>query len=218
MRKILVVLAVLAVAASAFAGENSGKIVKDKFKVEGNPFEVILNDTVGNKLVHLTVSEMDDTKGDVKVWWLDPENMPKPDAKLNFTWGDRIEECTVESNVVGLMQLQNFSPEGGATIQMHVYFVGDVANRLKLGIIKHENIRPVFNRPGEWGSVVNTSGLKGDKEGGIKDPKYLDLSEYGATVEVKGNSEAILTWVYQPMKGPVIDFGQCDLGLMVVEK
>lgn len=221
MRRVIIILACLAAAASVFAGTNTGKIVKTKIAAPGvgKPFEVVVNDDAGNPLATLSCSKLDTAKGDVKIFWLDPEHMPDAEAKVNFTWGDKIQPCSVGKNVIGLMQLQNFNPDGGATITMKVVFVGDVANRLKYGTIKAADIVPVANTPGEWGSVVNTSGLKGKLEKGITEPKYLDLTEYGATVDVDTtNYEATFTWTYQPVKGLVVMDGQLDIGLMFVQR
>jgi len=221
MRYFLVVVAAIALAAPAFAGVNTGKIVKTKIAAPGvgRQFDAVVNDDAGNPLASISCSKLDTEKGDVKIYWLDPEHMPQGDAPLAFTWGDKIENGTVEQNVVGLMQLQNFYPDGQATFTMKVVFVGHVANRLKMGVIKAADIVPVANTPGEWGSVVNTSGVKGKIEKGITAPKYLDLTEYGAKVEVDTtNYEATFSWTYEPAKGFVVMDGQLDIGLMVVHR
>ncbi len=102
---------------------------------------------------------------------------------------------------------------------MRVVFVGHVANRVKLGTINPEDIIPVANSPGYWGSVVNAKGLKGKQEEGTPKPKYLDLTEYGAEVEVDTeNYEATFTWTYQPTQGFYITDGQLDIGLIQYRK
>lgn len=221
MRCVLVSLAALALAAGAFAGENTGKIVETKVAGpgDGQPFETVVNDAAGNPLADIACSELELGKKDVKIYWLDPEHMPAADAKFYFTWGDNVEECTVEENCVGLGQFRNLFLEGQSTVTMRVVFVGHVANRLKLGTIKAANFIPVANTPGQWGSVVNTSGLKGTLEEGLPGPKYLDLTEYGAAVSVDAqNYEATFTWTYDPALGFIIEDGQLELGLVVVQK
>jgi hypothetical protein len=221
MRRAIIILAAFALAATAFAGENTGKIIKTKFAGpgDGQPFEAVINDDFGNPLMDIKCSELERGEKDVKIYWLDPEHMPKAEAEFQFTWSDKIEDCVVESNCVGLAQFQNFFVEGGATITMRIVFVGHVANRIGLGVIKPEYIIPVANRPGAWDSVINTKGIKGKREGGIVKPKYLDLTEYGAKVKVDTEKhEATLTWVYEPDKGFHIWDGQLDIGLVSYQK
>jgi hypothetical protein len=221
MRSILACGIALALAAWAFAGENTGEIVKAKFSGpgDGKPFEAMVNDEAGNPLMHLTCSMVERGKEDVKVYWLDPEHMPEAEATFYFTWGDRVEEVNVESNCVGLLQLRDFYPEGGATIEMRVVFVGQVANRMQVGAVKPAYIIPVANSPGYWGSVVNDKGLKGEMEEGIRSPKYLDLTEYGAKVAVDANNyEATFTWKYDPVGGLAVYNGQLDIGLVQYQK
>lgn len=221
MRWAIVSLAALALASAAFAGENTGKIISTKIAGPGggNPFEIVVNDAFDNPLMHVKCSEVAEGKKDVKVYWLDPEHMPDAEAKFYFTWGDKVEEVLVGKNCVGLAQFRDFYPQGKATITMRVVFVGQVANRVKLGTIKPGNIIPVANSPGYWGSAVNPKGLKGKKEEGIPTPKYLDLTEYGAKVEVDTeNYEATFTWTYDPAKGFYITDGQLDIGLVQYQK
>ncbi len=220
MRWALVSLAALALAAAAFAGENTGKIISTKVAGpgDGEPFETVVNDAAGNPLMHVTCTAVAEGKKDVKVYWLDPEHMPA-DAPFYFTWQNKVKEVVVGKNCVGLAQFQNFHPEGKATITMRVVFVGNVANRVKLGNIKPEYIIPVANTPGQWGSVVNTNGLKGTLEEGVQTPKYLDLTEYGAKVDVDTNNyEATLTWTYEPAQGFMIAEGQLDIGLIQYQR
>ncbi len=222
MKRILVGLTALALAAAAFAGENTGKIISTKISGpgDGEPFETVVNDAAGNPLMTIECSGVAQGKKDVKVYWLDPEHMPDDEAKFYFTWGNVVKEVEVGKNCVGLAQLRNFYPEGKATITMRVVFVGNVANRIKPGLIKPEYIIPVANSPGFWGSVVNSKGLKGKREEGISTPKYLDLTEYGAKVEVDTESyEATLTWTYEPIEdGFFITDGQFDIGLIQYQK
>jgi len=66
---------------------------------------------------------------------------------------------------------------------------------------------------------VNPKGLKGKQEEGIPTPKYLDLTEYGAKVEVDAeNYEATFTWTYEPAKGFYVTDGQLDIGLVQYQK
>jgi len=221
MKRAIIILAAFALAATAFAGENTGKIIKTKFAGpgDGQPFEAVVNDDFGKPLMDIKCSDLERGEKDVPLYWLDPEHMPKAEAEFQFTWSDKVEDCVVESNCVGLVQLQNFFVEGGATITMRVVFVGHVANRVKLGVIKPEYIIPVANTPGEWDSVINTKGIKGKREGGIVKPKYLDLTEYGAKVTVDTeNYEATFTWTYEPDKGFRIWDGQLDIGLVSYQK
>ncbi len=221
MRRILVGLTALALAAAAFAGENTGKIISTKVSGpgDGEPFETIVNDAAGNPLMDIKCSGVGQGKKDVKVYWLDPEHMPDAEAKFYFTWGNVVKEVLVGKNCVGLAQFRDFYPEGKATITMRVVFVGQVANRVKLGNIKPEYLIPVANSPGFWGSVVNPKGLKGKLEEGIATPKYLDLTEYGAKVEVDTeNYEATFTWTYEPTEGFLITDGQLDIGLIQYQK
>ena len=211
----------LALAATAFAGDNTGEIITAKFSGpgDGEPFEAIINDAAGNPLMHLKCSEVDQGTKDVKAYWLDPEHMPKAEASFYFTWTDTVKKLTVEKNCIGLLQLRNFYPEGQATITMRVVFVGQVANRMKYGNVKPEYIIPVANSPGYWGSTVNAKNLTGTLEEGIDTPKYLDLTEYGAEVAVDTkNNEATFTWTYDPTNGPVVRDGQLDIGLIQFQK
>jgi hypothetical protein len=217
----LVGLTALALAATAFAGENTGKILESKFSGPGDaqPFEAAASDAAGNPLVDLKCSEVSQGTKDVKFYWLDPEHMPDADAKFYYTWGDNVEEILVGKNCIGLAQLRDFYPDGKATFTMRIVFVGQVANRVKLGNIKPEYIIPVANSPGFWGSVINEKGLKGKREGGLPGPKYLDLTEYGAKVEVDAkNYEATFTWTYEPAGGFLITDGQLDIGLIQYQK
>ena len=221
MRWMLVGLTALALAATVFAGENTGKILSSKFPGPGDnePFEAAASDAAGNPLMDLKCSEVGEGKKDVKLYWLDPEHMPDADAKFYFTWGNVVEEVLVGKNCVGLVQLRDFYPEGKATITMRVVFVGNVANRVKLGSIKPGYIIPVANSPGYWGSAVNDKSLKGKREEGIPTPKYLDLTEYGAKVEVDTtNYEATFTWTYEPTAGFMVTDGQLDIGLIQYQK
>ncbi len=221
MRLFFVGLVALALAAGVFAGENAGKIISTKVAGpgDGQPFETVVNDAADNPLAAIKCTELERGKKDVKIYWLDPEHMPDAEAAFGFTWGDKIEPLTVEKNCVGLAQLRNFYVEGQATVTMRVVFVGHVANRLKLGTIKAEDFVPVANTPGQWGSVVNAKGLKGELEENLSAPKYLDLSEYGATVDVDAtNYEATFSWTYDPAKGFIIENGQLDIGLVVVSR
>lgn len=221
MKWALVSFITLALAASAFAGENTGKIITEKFSGpgDGKPFEAIVNDAEGNPLMNLTCSVVEKGKKDVKVYWLDPEHMPDDQATFYFTWGDTVKEVGVKKNCVGLAQLRNFYPEGQATITMRIVFVGQVANRVKEGAIKPEYFIPVANTPGFWGSVIDNKGLDGTMEEGIQSPKYLDLTEYGAevTVDTK-NYEATFTWTYDPGTGFTVQDGQLDIGLIQYQK
>lgn len=221
MRYLLVGLTALALAAAAFAGENTGEIIETKIPGpgDGQVFETILNDAAGNPLMHLKCTAVGQGKKDVKLYWLDPEHMPDAEAKFYFTWGDTVKEVLVGKNCIGLAQFRNFYPEGKATITMRIVFVGNVANRMKLGNIKPEYIVPVANSPGYWGSVINDKGLKGKREEGIPTPKYLDLTEYGATLEVDaGKYEATFTWKYEPVQGFMITDGQLDIGLIQYQR
>jgi hypothetical protein len=221
MRWALAILAALALAGAAFAGENTGKIISTKVSGpgDGQPFETIVNDAAGNPLMHIKCSEVGEGKKNIKVYWLDPEHMPDAEAKFYFTWDDKIQELAVEKNCVGLVQLRDFYPQGKSTITMRVVFVGHVANRVKLRTIKPENIIPVANSPGYWGSVVDAKGLKGKQEEGTPTPKYLDLTEYGAKVDVDTeNYEAAFTWTYEPTEGFYITDGQLDIGLIQYQK
>jgi hypothetical protein len=220
MRITLISLAVVALVGAAFAGENAGKILETKVAGpgDGQPFETVVNDAAGNPLMSVACSNLEQGKKDIKIYWLDPEHMPDAAAQFYFTWGDNVEPVTVESNCVGLAQFQNLFLEGQSTVTMKVVFVGHVANRLKLGTINAADIVPVANTPGKWGSVVNTKGVKGDLEEGIKTPKYLDLTEYGAKVTVDAtNYEATFTWTYNQAMGFYIENGQLDIGLLVVK-
>jgi hypothetical protein len=221
MRWALVSLAALALAAAAFAGENTGKLISTKSAGpgDGQPFETVVNDAAGNPLMHFEDTAVGQGKKDVKVYWLDPEHMPDEDAKFYFTWTDKVKEVLVGKNCVGLAQFRDLYPEGKSTITMRVVFVGNVANRLKLGTIKPEYIIPVANSPGQWGSVINPKGLKGKLEEGIPTPKYLDLTEYGAKVEVDSeNYEATFTWTYEPTRGFLIIDGQLDIGFIQYQR
>ncbi len=211
----------LALAVSAFAGENTGEIVTAKFSGpgDGKPFEAIINDDAGNVLMDVKCSEVERGKKDVRVYWLAPEHMPDAEASFYFTWGDTVKELNVKKNCVGLAQLRNFYPEGQATITMRIVFVGQVANRVKLGTIKPEYFIPVANTPGFWGSAVNDKGLEGNLEEGIETPKYLDLTEYGAEVNVDTeNYEATFTWTYDPTTGFAVQDGQLGIGLIQYQK
>jgi hypothetical protein len=221
MRYLLVGLTALALAAAAFAGENTGEIISTKVPGpgDGQAFETILNDAGGNPLMHVKCTAVGQGKKDVKLYWLDPEHMPDAEAKFYFTWGDKVKEVLVGKNCIGLAQFRDFYPEGKATITMRVVFVGQVANRVKLGNIKADYIVPVANSPGYWGSVINDKGLKGKREEGIPTPKYLDLTEYGATLEVDTtNYEATFTWKYEPTQGFMITDGQLDIGLIQYQR
>jgi hypothetical protein len=221
MRWVLVSLTALALAAGAFAGENTGKIVKTKVAGpgDGQPFETVVNDAEDNPLMGIACSELERGEKDVKIYWLDPEHMPSATAPFYFTWGDNVEECTVEENCVGLGQFRNLFLEGQSTVTMRVVFVGHVANRLKEGSISADDFYPVANTPGQWGSVVNATGLAGTLEEGLPGPKYLDLTEYGATVSVDAQKyEATFTWKYDPTAGFIVEDGQLELGLVVVQK
>jgi len=221
MRWVLVCGIALALAVSAFAGENTGKIVTAKFSGpgDGKPFEAIVNDGAGNVLMDVKCSEVERGKKDVKVYWLDPEHMPDAEASFYFTWGNTVKELNVENNCVGIVQLRNFYPEGKATITMRIVFVGHVANRLKYGTIKPEYFIPVANTPGRWGSAVNAKGLEGKREEGIDTPKYLDLTEYGAEVNAGAEKyEATFTWTYDPITGLAVIDGQLDIGLIQYQK
>ena len=221
MRWLIVSVGVLALAGAAFAGENTGKIISTKFAGpgDGKPFEAIVNDAHDNPLVNIKCSDLEQGKKDVKVYWLDPEHMPDEDAEFYFTWASKVEEVLVGQNCIGLVQLQNFYPEGMATITMRVSFVGNVANRIKYGNINPANIVPVANSPGQWGSVINTKGIKGKLVEGTPTPKYLDLTEYGVEVDVDTeNYEATFTWTYEPVTGFIIADGQLDIGLIQYQK
>jgi hypothetical protein len=221
MRWLIVSVGVLALAGAAFGGENTGKIISTKFAGpgDGKPFEAIVNDAYDNPLVNIKCSELEQGKKDIKVYWLDPEHMPDEDAEFYFTWASKVEEVLVGQNCIGLVQLQNFYPEGMATVTVRVHFVGNVANRIKYGNINPANIVPVANSPGQWGSVINTKGIKGDLEEGTPTPKYLDLTEYGVEVDVDtGNYVATFTWKYEPTKGFIIADGQLDIGLIQYQK
>ncbi len=215
-----VTCATLAFAGLAFAGENTGEIVKTKIANPGagNPFEVIVNDAGGNPLVKVTCPKMDEGKGDVKVWYLDPEHMPKPDEKFDFTYASKMEEVD-GNNVVGLVQLQNFYPEGGAVVTVEISVCGSVLNRIKYGTLKETSFVAAGGIPGEWGSVVNTSGIKGDKEEGVDRPKYMDLAEYGVSVAYDAAGEkATFSYTHNPLKGSIIKDGQAELGILAVTK
>jgi len=219
MRRTIVVLAALALAAAAYAVEKSD-IIKTEIAGpgDGQPFEIVINDDAGNPLATLTCSKLDEGKKDIKVYFLDPQHMPDPEANVNVTWGSEIKEVLVKSNVVAIIQLRNFHPDGQSTLTLKLNTAGSVANRLKYGNIKAENMVAVANTPGQWGSVVSTSGLKGD---GLKPPKYLDLTtEYGVKVNVDTAKwkSADFTWTYEPMKGLAVLDGQLDIGIMVVTK
>ena len=221
MRWAIVCGIALALAVSAFAGENTGKVITAKFSGpgDGKPFEAIVNDGAGNVLMDIKCSEVELGKKDVKVSWLDPEHMPDAEAVFYFTWGDTVKELSVKKNCVGLVQLRNFYPEGQATITMRIVFVGQVANRVKLGTIKPDYFIPVANRPGFWGSAVNAKGLEGKREEGIQTPKYLDLTEYGAEVNAGAEKyEATFTWTYEPTKCFTVQDGQLDIGLIQYQK
>jgi len=219
MRKFLIAVAALALVAAAFAGENTGKIVTSKVAGPGDsqPFATVVNDDAGNPLVEVTCTKLGEGTKDVKLYWLDPEHMPKDDANVDFTWGDKIENRTVKNNVAGILALRDFHPGGDATITVKVHFVGNVVNRLHYGEIKAANLVPVANRPGVWGSVVHTQGLKGESAN-LPQPKYLDLTEYGATIAVNGNTDATVTWTYDPKKGFMVDYGQLDIGIMIINR
>lgn len=221
MRWVLVSLTALALAAGAFAGENTGKLVESKVAGpgDGQPFETVVNDAAANPLMVIACSEVERGEKDVKVYWLDPEHAPAADANFYFTWGDQIEECTVEENCVGLGQFRNFFPEGQSTVTLRVVLVGQVVNRLKLGTISADDFHPIANAPGKWGSVVNAKGLEGDLEENLPGPKYLDLTEYGATITVDTQKkEATVTWKYDPTAGFIVAHGQLELGIAVVKK
>ncbi len=224
MRYVLVVIGMLALAAgAAFAGKNLGEVVKTEAEApgDGGAVDCTIKDKPGAELATFTCSEVGEGGKDLKVWWLDPEHMPAADEKVYFTWGTQVQEGAVESNVVGLAQIQNFNPAGGATITLKVYLVGHVANRLQLGSIKAADIVPVANVPGEWGSVVNTSGLKGEEEANLPGPKYLDLTEYGAKVDVNTTDyTATITWTYNyaGAKAFRVPNGQLDIGLFAFSR
>lgn len=224
MRKALVILAA-ALATAAFAGENTGKIVDMTYKLPtaGGPVDFTVTDKAGAELATLTCTKVGEDTKEIKVWWLDPEHMPNGDEELAFTWGDKVSTGPVKNHVLGLCQLRNFNPGNNATITLKVVFVGNVANRIKLDTFPVGNIVPVANIPGEWGSVVNPTGLKGEKEAGLPAAaKYLDLSEYGATVSVdKNNYTATIVWKYEYSPNnnfAAIPNGQFEIGLMQFQK
>jgi hypothetical protein len=223
MRKVMVTLAALAIATAAFAGENFGKIVETTYKLpnENGPVDFTITDKNGTELANVYCSEVGMETKEVKAYWLDPEHMPKPEDEVAFTWASKIETGSVEKHVAGLCQLRNFNPGNNATIKLKVKFVGHVANRIGQGLIKAADLVPVANIPGEWGSVVNDSGLKGDREANLPAPKYLDLTEFGATVAVDGTDSATITWtyVYNPKSTfASIPNGQFEIGLLIFNR